>query len=146
MADTEQNHLSKPATADGDGSREVPTRLQTASAWDLLPNGSPPGPDGSDGSTQDGRAEDADALRRENAQLRQTLASRGPIEQAKGALMLRYGITADAAFAMLRCWSQGSNTKLRQVARELVDRITAGEFDTAEPGCADPAEAKRGGT
>jgi AmiR/NasT family two-component response regulator len=43
------------------------------------------------------------------------------IEQAKGVLALRYGITRGEAFAILRSISSHSNRKLRDVAAELVD-------------------------
>lgn len=57
--------------------------------------------------------------------LRQALASRPVIEQAKGALMLRYRIHADQAFALLVRWSQHTNTKLRVLATVLVDALPA---------------------
>ena len=41
------------------------------------------------------------------------------IEQAKGALMVTYGITADAAFALLRFHSQNRNVKVRAIAAQL---------------------------
>lgn len=41
------------------------------------------------------------------------------IEQAKGALMLTYGLTADAAFALLRFHSQSRNLKIRAIAAQL---------------------------
>lgn len=43
------------------------------------------------------------------------------IEQAKGLLASRYGITRGEAFAILRSISSHSNRKLRDVASELVD-------------------------
>jgi uncharacterized tellurite resistance protein B-like protein len=43
------------------------------------------------------------------------------IEQAKGLLADRYGITRGEAFAILRSISSHSNRKLRDVARELLD-------------------------
>jgi hypothetical protein len=42
------------------------------------------------------------------------------IEQAKGMLMILYGIDADAAFAVLRWRSQELNVKLHAVAAQLV--------------------------
>ncbi len=47
--------------------------------------------------------------------------SRPMIEQAKGALMMRYGLDDDGAFGLLRRYSQLTNLKLRDVAREIVD-------------------------
>lgn len=55
--------------------------------------------------------------------LRIAMASRATIEQAKGILMARGGITADQAFEMLVRASQRENRKLRDVATELVDRV-----------------------
>ncbi|GAB2655998.1 PAS and ANTAR domain-containing protein [Prescottella soli] len=48
------------------------------------------------------------------------IESRTVIEQAKGALMVIYGISADHAFDVLTWKSQQSNVKLRVVAEELV--------------------------
>ena len=53
------------------------------------------------------------------------LAHRDTIGMAKGLLMERYDVDADAAFAILRRTSQRSNTKLAKVAAELVDRHSA---------------------
>ncbi|WP_235927938.1 GAF and ANTAR domain-containing protein [Goekera deserti] len=47
------------------------------------------------------------------------MRSRAVIEQAKGILMERHRLTADAAFTVLTRASQRSNTKLRDVAEEL---------------------------
>lgn len=47
--------------------------------------------------------------------------SRPTIEQAKGVLMVTYGLNADDAFALLRSYSQAINVKLRDVARSLVE-------------------------
>jgi hypothetical protein len=49
--------------------------------------------------------------------------SRPTIEQAKGALMVTYGIDADEAFALLRRYSQLRNVKVRDVARLLVENL-----------------------
>lgn len=49
------------------------------------------------------------------------LASQPEIEQAKGALMLAYGLSADAAFALLRFHSQHRNVKIRAIATQLTD-------------------------
>lgn len=45
---------------------------------------------------------------------------RASIEQAKGMLMLAYGVDADAAFGLLRWQSQHHNVKLRSLAEQLV--------------------------
>jgi AmiR/NasT family two-component response regulator len=52
------------------------------------------------------------------------------IEQAKGLLADRYGITRGEAFAILRSISSHSNRKLRDVARELLDGATDTERGT----------------
>jgi PAS domain S-box-containing protein len=63
-----------------------------------------------------------------NAELQQDLsdelqvivANREIIEQAKGMLMLTYGLSGDAAFGVLRWRSQELNVKLHHVAAKLV--------------------------
>ncbi|MFD4404385.1 PAS and ANTAR domain-containing protein [Nocardia sp. NPDC058499] len=64
----------------------------------------------------------ADEFRREalDDTLPQVLDARMVIEQAKGALMLAYGINADQAFHVLRWRSQETNIKLRRVAERMV--------------------------
>jgi len=54
--------------------------------------------------------------------------SRPVIEQVKGALMLTYRLDADAAFALLRRYSQYVNVKVRDVAREFVDALPVHGF------------------
>ena len=49
--------------------------------------------------------------------------SRPAIEQAKGALMISYGLDADRAFQLLRRYSQHANVKLRDVAANVVDSL-----------------------
>ena len=46
--------------------------------------------------------------------------NRAVIDQAKGMLILVYGVDEDAAFEMLRWRSQSTNTKLRTLAAQLV--------------------------
>ncbi|MFC4373530.1 PAS and ANTAR domain-containing protein [Nocardia halotolerans] len=50
-------------------------------------------------------------------------AARAAIEQAKGAVMLVYGITAEQAFDVLIWRSQDTNTKLRDLAAQLVTEL-----------------------
>lgn len=52
---------------------------------------------------------------------------RATIEQAKGSLMLAYGLDADQAFAMLRWWSSSRNIKIRDLAERLVETARTGE-------------------
>ncbi|WP_457254754.1 PAS and ANTAR domain-containing protein [Pedococcus sp. P5_B7] len=51
------------------------------------------------------------------------IEQRAVIERAKGALMVRYGLEADAAFELLKSWSSTRNEKLRDVARQVVDNL-----------------------
>lgn len=67
--------------------------------------------------------DDPAALRREIGQLREAIDSRAVIEQAKGMLMLRYDLEADAAFAVLVRWSQTGNIKLHTLAQGLVAHL-----------------------
>ncbi|MFC3688014.1 GAF and ANTAR domain-containing protein [Aquipuribacter hungaricus] len=54
-------------------------------------------------------------------QLRQAMASRSVIEQAKGMVMAARGCSEDEAFAELGQLSRRTNRKLRDVAQEVVD-------------------------
>lgn len=53
---------------------------------------------------------------------------RATIEQAKGALMLAYGLDPDQAFAMLSWWSRNKNVKIRDLAHRLVELSQKGEL------------------
>jgi GAF domain-containing protein len=63
-----------------------------------------------------------DRAARMATELSLALEHRDVIGQAKGILMAQQHIDADAAFTVLRRASQRSNTKLYDVARELVER------------------------
>ena len=65
-------------------------------------------------------AEDSDR-RRVSAAVAEIAESRAVIEQAKGMLMVVYGITAEAAFELLRWRSQEANVKLRRLAEQIAD-------------------------
>lgn len=62
------------------------------------------------------RSERLHVLQEEVEQLRQAIASRPVIDQARGILMATHGCTSDEAWRILRETSQLSNTKLRDVA------------------------------
>jgi len=66
-----------------------------------------------------GNAEAAARATNDVANMRQAMASRAVIEQAKGILMERYRLTAEQAFTLLTHASQRSNVKLRDVSEEL---------------------------
>ena len=57
-------------------------------------------------------------------QLRASLASRSVIDQALGVIMGEERCTAQEAFEILRAVSQNRNIKLRQVAENVVSRVT----------------------
>lgn len=58
---------------------------------------------------------------RHSEQMQRALLSRDLIGQAKGILMHEHGITADAAFDLLRRHSQNANVKLVDVAARVVE-------------------------
>jgi hypothetical protein len=49
---------------------------------------------------------------------------RAQIEQAKGILMMTYGISAERAFDILVWRSQATNTKVRKLASQVIDDFT----------------------
>ncbi|MFE9746498.1 ANTAR domain-containing response regulator [Saccharothrix saharensis] len=55
--------------------------------------------------------------------LQHALESRAEIDQAKGVLMAAHGIDAEEAFGQLVTESQQHNTKLREVARNLLTSV-----------------------
>lgn len=59
-----------------------------------------------------------------NDQLVAALSSRTVIDQALGVLMAQERCSAERAFDMLRRHSQNTNRKLREVAAEIVTRVT----------------------
>lgn len=60
--------------------------------------------------------------------------NRAGIEQAKGMLMLVYGIDGDAAFNLLKWLSQESNIKLRPLAEQIAEDFRgARQVITAQP-------------
>jgi len=71
-----------------------------------------------------GNAEAAARTSHDLTQLRTVKVSRSLIEQAKGILIERHKITEDEAFTMLIHASQQTNTKLRDVAADLVQTGT----------------------
>lgn len=66
-----------------------------------------------------GNAEAAARATDDVANMRQAMASRAVIEQAKGILMERYKVTSEQAFTLLTHASQRTNVKLRDIAEEL---------------------------
>jgi hypothetical protein len=60
-----------------------------------------------------------------SARVAEITEHRAVIEQAKGMLMLVYGLDDEAAFDLLRWRSQSSNVKLRRLAEKIVDDFRA---------------------
>jgi hypothetical protein len=105
-----------------DGVERAADVLDSLHGWTTAERPSPDtSADGSSTSTPEERVV-AD-LARENENLRVAIDSRAVIEQAKGALMLRYGLDQDAAFAVLKRWSQDSNIKLHTIADTLINSV-----------------------
>lgn len=75
--------------------------------------------------------------RRVSAAVAEIAENRAVIEQAKGMLMVVYGINADAAFELLRWRSQEANVKLRLLA----EKISADFVDLAQQEQAPPRSA-----
>jgi len=63
------------------------------------------------------------------ANLQRALDSRAVIDQAKGILMARHGLSPDAAFHHLSKQSQVTQRKLRDIAADLVDEVQRGHRD-----------------
>lgn len=84
-----------------------------------------------EGAVVSGFLVDVSAVQREtvasevNSQLHQALESHAVIDQAKGVLMLVYGIDGDAAFELLRWSSQQRNVRLLALAERLVAAVEA---------------------
>ena len=61
--------------------------------------------------------------------LRCAMLTRNVIGQAQGMLMERHGMSADAAFALLRRHSQHTNVKLAELARRMADSGIVPDID-----------------
>ncbi|PPS77168.1 MULTISPECIES: ANTAR domain-containing protein [Streptomyces] len=67
--------------------------------------------------------EDGKDLRAEVAQLRRAMQTRPTIDLARGILMASFGLTPEAAWSVLVRTSQNTNTKLHDLARDLVGTV-----------------------
>jgi len=68
-------------------------------------------------------------LRAEIDLLPRVVRSRAQIEQAKGAIMARYGMDEEHAVQLLRRWSSLSRIKTRIVARTVMDLLSTAPQD-----------------
>lgn len=66
---------------------------------------------------------DRDHLLAEVAQLRRAMQTRPTIDLARGILMASFSLSPEAAWSVLVRTSQNTNTKLHQLARELVGTV-----------------------
>jgi AmiR/NasT family two-component response regulator len=80
-----------------------------------------------------------ESLYERSSQLRQALDSRIVIEQAKGVLAERYGLSIDAAFDLLRNASRSNRMRIHDVAARVVaSKETPPEFRKVPPPPAGP--------
>jgi GAF domain-containing protein len=67
-------------------------------------------------------------------QMKQAMATRAVIEQAKGIIMRDRNCTPDEAFDSLVRLSQETHLKLREVAQRLVEHVSGGGSASSLPG------------
>ena len=75
-------------------------------------------------------------------QLQNALNSRVTIEQAKGVLAERRGITVDQAFALLRAYARNHNLHLSDLARQIADGTSTAAELLASPPTADADDGR----
>ena len=90
------------------------------------------------GSITGDTAERIAALEIENEQLRTALQSRIIIEQAKGAISVRCGVTPETAFKMMRGLARSQRREIHEYAAEIVAnggllRMDGSDSDRGEP-------------
>ena len=85
-------------------------------------------PFGETGQGEGGRSADERRVPEVDAVVAELAEAPAVTEQAKGSLVLVYGIPADRAFDVLTWCSQQTNTRLRTIAEQLV-----GGFAECEP-------------
>jgi hypothetical protein len=86
---------------------------------------------------------DLTVSRDEVAQLREAMDSRAPIEQARGMLMMRYGLSAESALRVLMRWSRAQRVELRTLAIALVSLgINDGPWDSHLGSSASPGPGR----
>ncbi len=96
--------------------------------------------------TEDVLSEGQEDLRNEVAQLRRAMRTRPAIDQATGILMATFSLSSEDAWAVLVAVSQNTNTKLHQVAEELLTAINGEALpDTLQTNVAAAVSALRDG-
>ncbi|MFJ3235953.1 ANTAR domain-containing protein [Streptomyces sp. NPDC086787] len=76
--------------------------------------------------TPEGAPSQEEDLRAEVVQLRRAMQTRPVIDQAAGVLMASFGISPETAWNVLVTLSQNTNTKLHQLAGQLVATTQGG--------------------
>ncbi|MFF9086393.1 ANTAR domain-containing protein [Streptomyces sp. NPDC014991] len=76
----------------------------------------------------DEQADQLDALRKEVGQLRQALVSHALVDQAIGVVIAVAGLRPQQGWDVLKHVSQHTNTKMREVARCLVEWPSSGRL------------------
>ncbi|MFJ7336936.1 ANTAR domain-containing protein [Streptomyces sp. NPDC101116] len=107
----------------------------------------PPAPSGTAPTQEDGQD-----LRAEVTQLRRAMQTRPTIDLARGILMASFGLTPEAAWSVLVRTSQNTNTKLHDLARDLVGTVRGTtlpepvrrQLSAAVSGASRPGEAPAG--
>ncbi|MFB6848500.1 ANTAR domain-containing protein [Streptomyces sp. NPDC056373] len=109
------------------GAREMltdsgrPDAASPAASGTTPPSGTTPS-----GTAPSGTAppvDDGQDLRAEVTQLRRAMQTRPTIDLARGILMASFGLTPEAAWSVLVRTSQNTNTKLHDLARDLVGTV-----------------------
>ncbi|MEV6508566.1 ANTAR domain-containing protein [Streptomyces sp. NPDC051642] len=72
---------------------------------------------------ENGVSDEAEELRVEIGQLKRAMETRPVIDLARGVLMASFGLSREDSWSVLVDVSQRSNTKLHQLAEELVDSV-----------------------
>lgn len=96
--------------------------------------------------------EDGQDLRAEVTQLRRAMQTRPTIDLARGILMASFSLTPEAAWSVLVRTSQNTNTKLHDLARDLVGTVRGTtlpeqvqrQLSAAVAGASRPGEAPAG--
>lgn len=108
---------------------------RTGDVDDAFPDPPAPGAEGTDEVPHHGLLIDlgaeisATAARRADDMLAAAIASREVIDQAKGAVMLAYGLDGEAAFEFLRWHSEHLNVKVRTLAEHLLETLPSRAAD-----------------
>ena len=116
--------MSSSVAVSTDDGRPARGRPLTRPGEDLLRVGIPPGTPEDARTTIHRLAELTSILATRAAQLQTALDSRIVIEQAKGILAERYGLSVDDAFKVLRGGARSHRMRIHELAARVVDSPT----------------------